>query len=280
MTVQEMFLVLSRFWADKGCVLHQPLDMEVGAGTFHPATFLGVLGPDPWNVAYVQPSRRPTDGRYGQNPNRLQHYYQFQVIMKPSPANIQNFYLESLERLGIDLKSHDVRFVEDDWESPTLGAWGLGWEVWLDGMEVTQFTYFQQAGGIDLKPVSVEVTYGIERIAMYLQNVENVYSLNWNEDVTYGEIHYRGEVENSYYNFEDADIEMLLTLFEMFEKEASSMIEKNRAFPAYGYCLKCSHTFNLLDARGAIGVDERTHYIQRVRVLAQGCAKCYLGISE
>jgi len=279
-TVQDLILVLSQFWAEKGCILQQPFDMEVGAGTFHPATFLGVLGPDPWNVAYVQPSRRPTDGRYGQNPNRLQQHYQFQVIMKPSPIEIQELYLQSLERLGVNLKSHDIRFVEDDWESPTLGAWGLGWEVWLDGMEVTQFTYFQQAGGIDLKPVSVEITYGIERISMYLQNMESVYDLKWNNDVTYGDIFLRGEVENSYYNFEDADIQMLIKLFEMYEKEANRILEKKRVFPAYGYCLKCSHTFNLLDARGAIGVDERTHYIQRVRALAQGCARCYMGLDD
>ena len=280
MTVQELILTLSRFWTERGCLLLQPLDMEVGAGTFHPATFLGVLGPDPWNVAYVQPSRRPTDGRYGQNPNRLQHYYQFQVIMKPSPQDIQSIYLQSLESLGINLRDHDVRFVEDDWESPTLGAWGLGWEVWLDGMEVTQFTYFQQAGGIDLKPVSVEITYGVERIALYLQNEENTYSLKWNDEVTYREIHYRGEVENSRYNFEEADIPMLLKLFEMYEQEATRMLEKKLTLPAYGYCLKCSHTFNLLDARGAIGVDERTHYIQRVRTLAQGCAHCYMGMED
>ena len=278
MTVQELVFALSRFWAQKGCLVLQPFDMEVGAGTFHPATFLGVLGASPWNVAYVQPSRRPTDGRYGQNPNRLQHYFQFQVIMKPSPFEIQDLYLESLGHLGIELKSHDERFVEDDWESPTLGAWGLGWEVWLDGMEVTQFTYFQQAGGIDLKPVSVEITYGIERIAMYLQNRENVYELQWNDRVSYGEIFLRAEVENSHYNFEDADVQMLLKLFEMYEKEGKRMIECNRTYPAYGYCLKCSHAFNLLDARGAIGVDERTHYIQRVRALAQGCARCYLGV--
>jgi len=254
--------------------------MEVGAGTFHPATFLGVLGSDPWNVAYVQPSRRPTDGRYGQNPNRQQHYFQYQVVMKPSPRDIQALYLQSLECLGINLTCHDVRFVEDDWESPTLGAWGLGWEVWLDGMEVTQFTYFQQAGGIDLRPVSVEITYGIERIAMYLQNEESFYSLKWNEHMTYGEIYYRAEVENSYYNFDDADVSMLFKLFEMYEREAVRMLEKKRAHPAYGYCLKCSHTFNLLDARGAIGVDERTQYIQRVRALAQGSAKCYLGMED
>ncbi len=258
----------------------EPYDMEMGAGTFHPATFLGVLGPEPWNVAYVQPCRRPTDGRYGQNPIRRQQYYQFQVIMKPSPPDIQERYLRSLEALGIDLKTHDVRFVEDDWESPTLGAWGLGWEVWLDATEVTQFTYFQQAGGIDLKPVSAEITYGIERIAMYLQNVENIYALQWNEHVSYGDIFLREEVENSHYNFEDADVPMLLKLFEIYENESKRLLEKNRALPAYDFCLKCSHAFNLLDARGAIGVDERTHYIHRVRALAQASAHCYLGLSE
>jgi glycyl-tRNA synthetase alpha chain len=278
--VQDLMLALSRFWAQKGCVLQQPYDLEVGAGTFHPATFLGVLGPDPWNVAYIQPSRRPADGRYGENPNRLQRHHQFQVIMKPSPDDIQEIYLQSLERLGIPLEQHDIRFVEDDWESPTLGAWGLGWEVWLDGMEVTQFTYFQQAGGIDLKPISVELTYGIERIAMYLQNVDNVYDLKWNETFSYGDIQARGEVEHSYYNFEDADIEMLLKLFEMYERESKRIIEKGRVLPAYELCLKCSHVFNLLDARGAVGVNERTHYIQRVRVLAQACAQHYLGIDE
>ena len=276
--MQDLILELSRFWADRGCVLQQPYDLEVGAGTFHPATFFGVLGPKPWDVAYVQPSRRPTDGRYGQNPNRLQRYYQFQVIMKPSPDDIQDIYLQSLERLGIPMEQHDIRFVEDDWESPTLGAWGLGWEVWLDGMEVTQFTYFQQAGGIDLKPISVEITYGIERIAMYLQNVDNVYTLKWNGTASYGDLQYLGEVEHSHYNFEEADIAMLLKLFEMYEGEARRVIQKNRVLPAYELCLKCSHIFNLLDARGAVGVNERTHYIQRVRALAQACAQSYLGI--
>jgi len=278
--VQDLILELSRFWADRGCVLQQPYDLEVGAGTFHPATFFGVLGPKPWDVAYVQPSRRPTDGRYGQNPNRLQRYYQFQVIMKPSPDDIQDIYLQSLERLGIPMEQHDIRFVEDDWESPTLGAWGLGWEVWLDGMEVTQFTYFQQAGGIDLKPISVEITYGIERIAMYLQNVDNVYTLKWNGTASYGDLQYLGEVEHSHYNFEEADIAMLLKLFEMYEREARRVIERNRVLPAYELCLKCSHVFNLLDARGAVGVNERTHYIQRVRALAQACAQSYLGIDS
>ena len=278
MTVQDLIDALRRYWANQGCVLVEPYDMEMGAGTFHPATFLAVLGPDPWNAAYVQPCRRPTDGRYGQNPIRRQQYFQFQVIMKPSPDDIQALYLRSLEAIGIDLKQHDVRFVEDDWESPTLGAWGLGWEVWLDATEVTQFTYFQQAGGIDLKPVSAEITYGLERIAMYLQDVESIYALKWNEHISYGEIFLREEVENSHYNFEDADIPMLLKLFEMYEKESERMLEKRRALPAYDFCLKCSHTFNLLDARGAIGVDERTQYIHRVRALAQASARGYLGL--
>jgi glycyl-tRNA synthetase alpha chain len=280
MLVQDVMLELSKFWTERGCVLQQPYDLEVGAGTFHPATFLGVLGPEPWNVAYIQPSRRPADGRYGQNPNRLHRHHQFQVIMKPSPDDIQDIYLRSLERLGIRMEEHDIRFVEDDWESPTLGAWGLGWEVWLDGMEVTQFTYFQQTGGFDLKPISVELTYGIERIAMYLQNVDNVYSLKWNDTTTYGAIQLRGEEEHSYYNFEDADVGMLLKLFEMYEEESKRVIQLNRVLPAYELCLKCSHIFNLLDARGAVGVNERTHYIHRVRNLAQACARCYLGVEE
>ncbi|MEW6439489.1 MAG: glycine--tRNA ligase subunit alpha [bacterium] len=276
MQVQELILTLSRFWSEKGCVLQQPYDLEVGAGTFHPATFFGVLGADPWRVAFVQPSRRPTDGRYGQNPNRLQHYYQYQVILKPSPADVQELYLESLERLGVQLEKHDVRFVEDDWESPTLGAWGLGWEVWLDGMEITQFTYFQQSGGFDLKPISVEITYGIERIAMYLQEIDNVFQLRWNETTSYGEMHLQAEVEHCRFNFEEADVSMLLYLFELYEKEGKRLLERRLVYPAYDFCLKCSHAFNLLDARGAIGVDERTLYIQRVRSLAQGCARCYL----
>ncbi len=269
-------MALSRYWADRGCVIEQPYDIEVGAGTFHPATFFGVQGANPWNTAYVQPSRRPTDGRYGENPNRLQHYYQFQVIMKPSPMDIQDIYVRSLEALGIALGEHDVRFVEDDWESPTLGAWGLGWEVWLDGMEITQFTYFQQVGGIDLRPISVEITYGIERIAMYLQGVENVFDLKWSPHVTYGDIHYAGEVEFSHYNFEEADTAMLIRLFDMYEREALSLLDRHRVRPAYDYCLKCSHTFNLLDARRAIGVDERTVYIARVRAIAHRCAKGYV----
>jgi glycyl-tRNA synthetase alpha chain len=276
MTFQELIFALERYWAGRGCLIQQPYDLEVGAGTFHPATFLRVLGPEPWNVAYVQPSRRPTDGRYGENPNRLQHYYQFQVIMKPSPDDIQDIYLESLASFGVDPTIHDIRFVEDDWESPTLGAWGLGWEVWLDGMEITQFTYFQQAGGIDLRPVAVEITYGIERIAMYLQGVENVFDLEWAPGITYGDVHFNGEVEFCRYNFEEADVEMLLRLFEMHEAEANRLVEKGLVFPAYDQCLKCSHTFNLLDARGALSVAERTRYILRVRKLARACALAYL----
>ncbi len=250
--------------------------MEKGAGTFHPGTFLRALGPEPWRAAYVEPSRRPTDGRYGENPNRLQHYYQFQVLIKPSPKDIQDMYLRSLKSFGIDPLSHDIRFVEDDWESPTLGAWGLGWEVWLDGMEITQFTYFQQAGGFDLDPVSLEITYGIERIAMYIQGVENVFDLEWMPGIKYGEIHHQGEVEYSKYNFEESDPQMLRKLFDTFEVECRRLIKKELPLPAYDYCLKCSHTFNLLDARGAIGVAERATYIGRVRALAKMCAEAYL----
>ncbi len=276
MRFQDIILSLQKFWSDKGCIIQQPYDIEVGAGTFNPATFLRVLGPEPWKVAYVEPSRRPTDGRYGENPNRLQHYYQFQVILKPSPLDIQDIYIESLKFLHIDPLEHDIRFIEDDWESPTLGAWGLGWEVWLDGMEITQFTYFQQAGGIDLKPISVEITYGIERIAMYLQGVDNVFEIEWGEGVKYGDIHHQSEVEFSIYNFEEADIEMLFNLFEIYEKESLRLIKKGIILPAYDYCLKCSHIFNLLEARGAISVTERTGYIGRVRNLASLCAKRYL----
>lgn len=276
MNFQEIILSLQRFWSDRGCIIQQPYGVEVGAGTFNPATFLRVIGPEPWNVAYVEPSRRPTDGRYGENPNRLQHYYQFQVIMKPSPMDIQDTYLNSLESLGIDLLAHDIRFVEDDWESPTLGAWGLGWEVWFDGMEITQFTYFQQAGGIDLKPVSVELTYGLERIAMYLQGIDNVFDLKWTGKIRYGDIHLQSEVEFSVYNFELADVAMLFNLFDMYEKESLELIKKGLVLPAYEYCLKCSHTFNLLDARKAISVTERTSFISRVRNLAGLCAKGYL----
>jgi len=276
MTFQQLLLELQNYWSKKNCIICQPYDIEKGAGTFHPATFLRCLGPEPWQAAYVEPSRRPTDGRYGDNPNRLQHYYQFQVIMKPSPDNIQDLYLDSLKYLGINPLKHDIRFVEDDWESPTLGAWGLGWEVWLDGMEITQFTYFQQAGGIDLDPISVEITYGTERIAMYIQEVENVYDIEWSKGITYGEIHHRDEVEFSKYNFENSDFEMLTELFNKFEKECENSITNGLALPAYDYCLKCSHTFNLLDARGVIGVSERAGYIGRVRNLAKICAEAYL----
>ena len=276
MTFQELIFALERFWADQGCVIQQPYDTEVGAGTFHPATFLRVLGPEPWNVAYVEPSRRPTDGRYGENPNRLQHYYQYQVIMKPSPPDIQEIYLRSLKSFGIDPLDHDIRFVEDDWESPTLGAWGLGWEVWLDGMEITQFTYFQQAGGIDLKPIPVEITYGIERIAMYLQGIDNVFDLEWTHGIKYGVIHHQSEVEFSRYNFEEADVEMLRKLFDMYESECLKLLSKGLILPAYDYCLKCSHTFNLLDARGAMSVAERTSFIGRVRNLARLVSEGYL----
>jgi len=275
MNFQDLIMALQKFWADRGCILQQPYDIEVGAGTFNPATFLRVLGPEPWKVAYVEPSRRPTDGRYGENPNRLQHYYQFQVILKPSPWEIQDIYLDSLKAFGVEPLEHDIRFVEDDWESPTLGAWGLGWEVWLDGMEITQFTYFQQAGGIDLKPISVEITYGIERIAMYLQGIDNVYDLEWTRGIKYGDVHHRSEVEFSIYNFEEADVPMLFQLFDMFEKESARLNEKGLVLPAYDYCLKCSHTFNLLEARGAISVTERTRYIARVRSLARLSAEGY-----
>jgi len=276
MTFQQLILKLQEFWANNGCIILQPYDIEKGAGTFHPATFLRCLGPEPWNVAYVEPSRRPTDGRYGDNPNRLQHYYQFQVLLKPSPDNIQELYLKSLKTLGIDPLKHDIRFVEDDWESPTLGAWGLGWEVWLDGMEITQFTYFQQAGGIDLKPISGEITYGTERIAMYLQGVDSVYDLEWTKGISYGEIHHEDEVQFSKYNFEESDSDMLIKMFNMFENECKKLVEKDLPLVAYEYCLKSSHTFNLLDARGAIGVSERASYIGRVRTLANLCAASYL----
>lgn len=278
LTFQEMILTLERFWSDRGCVIQQPYDVEKGAGTMNPATFLRVLGPEPWNVAYVEPSRRPTDGRYGENPNRLQHYFQYQVILKPSPLEIQEIYLDSLKALGIDPLDHDIRFVEDDWESPTLGAWGVGWEVWLDGMEITQFTYFQQAGGFDLKPVSVEITYGVERICMYLQGVENVFNLTWTRDVTYGDIYRRSEYEGSVYNFDRADTSMLFTLFDMYETECNALLEGDECLvlPAYDYCLKCSHAFNILDARGAISVAERTAYIHRVRDLARKAAAAYM----
>ena len=276
MYLQEIIFALERFWADQGCIIEQPYDIEVGAGTFHPATFFRVLGPEPWQVAYVQPSRRPTDGRYGQNPNRLQHYYQYQVILKPSPLEVQELYLKSLEKLGIILKEHDIRFVEDDWESPTLGAWGLGWEVWLDGMEITQFTYFQQVGGFDLSPISAEITYGLERIAMYLQEIDNLFEVSWAPGITYGDLHFQEEVEGSKYNFELANVKMLLQLFQFFEEESENLLEAGLVLPGYEYCLKCSHIFNLLDARGAISVAERTQYIARVRRLAHLSAEKYL----
>jgi glycyl-tRNA synthetase alpha chain len=277
---QDLILSLQNYWAGQGCILQQPYDMEKGAGTFHPATFLRVLGPEPWQVAYVEPSRRPTDGRYGENPNRLQHYYQFQVVMKPSPMNIQDLYLDSLKSFGISPSRHDIRFVEDDWESPTLGAWGLGWEVWLDGMEITQFTYFQQVGGIDLKPISAEITYGCERIAMYLQGVDSVYDLEWAPGIKYGDVHHQTEVEYSTYNFEEADTEMLFRLFEMYEKECTRLVQRQLVFPAYDFVLKASHSFNLLDARGVISVTERAHYIGRVRNLARLCAEGYVAQRE
>ena len=275
MYFQDIIMELNKFWAEQGCVIQQPYDMEVGAGTFHPATLLRALGPEPWKAAYVQPSRRPTDGRYGENPNRLQHYYQYQVVIKPSPLEIQEMYLESLKRFGLKLLEHDIRFVEDDWESPTLGAWGLGWEVWLDGMEITQFTYFQQAGSLDLQPITVEITYGLERIAMYLQKVENVYHLAWNEDVSYGQIFHQAEVEFSRFNFEEANVEALINFFDTYESEAHTLVGKGLILPAYDYCLKCSHTFNLLDARKAISVAERTRYIGRIRNIARLVAMQY-----
>jgi glycyl-tRNA synthetase alpha chain len=278
--LQDLILKLHAFWAEKGCVIHQPYDIEVGAGTFNPATFFRVLGPEPWKTAYVEPSRRPTDGRYGKNPNRLQHYYQYQVILKPSPTDTQDLYLKSLTAINVDLLKHDIRFVEDDWESPTLGAWGLGWEVWLDGMEVTQFTYFQQVGGLELNPVSVELTYGIERIAMYLQEVDNVYDLKWNKEITYGDIHHETEVQFSRYNFDTADTALLFSLFDKYEAEALSLLKETLVLPAYDYCLKCSHSFNLLDARRAISVTERTAYIARVRNLARKCAHGYIKLRE
>ena len=282
---QDLILTLQQFWASQGCVLLQPYDMEVGAGTFHPATTLRALGPEPWKAAYVQPSRRPTDGRYGENPNRLQHYYQFQVILKPSPPDLQDLYLQSLERIGIDFKNHDMRFVEDDWESPTLGAWGLGWEVWCDGMEISQFTYFQQVGGFECKPVSGELTYGLERLAMYVQGVENVYDLNFNgQGYSYGEVFHQAEVEYSENNFERANTERLFRHFEDAEKECASLLgddgagdnTKPLALPAYDQCLKASHYFNLLDARGVISVTERAAYIGRVRALAKACSEAWL----
>lgn len=279
-TFQEIILRLQTFWANEGCVLLQPYDLEVGAGTSHTATFLRAIGPEPWFAAYVQPSRRPKDGRYGENPNRLQHYYQFQVVLKPSPLDIQERYLRSLAALGIELKHHDIRFVEDDWENPTLGAWGLGWEVWLDGMEVTQFTYFQQVGGLDCRPVLGEITYGIERLAMYLQGVENVYDLLWavapnGQRITYGDVFHQNEVEQSRYNFEAANVPLLLAFFGHYESEAKRLMAEGLPLPAYEMVLKAAHTFNLLDARGAISVTERAGYIGRIRALARAVAEAY-----
>lgn len=276
MTFQQIILTLQKFWSSRGCVLEQPYDVEKGAGTMNPATFLRTIGPEPWNVAYVEPSRRPDDGRYGDNPNRLFQHHQFQVIMKPSPDNIQETYLESLKELGINPEEHDIRFVEDNWESPTLGAWGIGWEVWLDGMEITQFTYFQQIGGIDTHPVSVEITYGLERIAMYIQQKDNVYDLVWTDGVTYGDIWHENEYEQSVYSYELSDHDMLFKLFDMYEAEATRIIKLGYVLPAYDYVLKSSHTFNLLDAAGAISLSERTEYIARVRKLSRMCAKAYL----
>lgn len=276
MNFQNIILNLHNYWSEYGCIIQHPYDMEKGAGTMNPATFLRAIGPEPWKVAYIEPSRRPTDGRYGENPNRLQHYFQYQVIIKPSPLDIQDVYLESLKRLGINPLEHDIRFVEDNWESPTLGAWGVGWEVWLNGMEVTQFTYFQQAGGIDCKPVSVEITYGLERLAMYLQDKASVYDLQWNNDVTYGDIYFNSEVEYSKYNFEESNVAMLHNLFDSYEKEAKELAEKGLVSPSYDYVLKCSHTFNLLDARGVISVSERTSYIKRINQIARAVAKTYL----
>ncbi|WP_273453364.1 glycine--tRNA ligase subunit alpha [Nevskia ramosa] len=289
MTFQDLIFTLQTFWAKQGCVIVQPLDMEVGAGTFHPSTFLRAIGPEPWNAAYVQPSRRPTDGRYGENPNRLQHYYQFQVLMKPSPPDIQNLYLESLKLLGFDPLVHDIRFVEDNWESPTLGAWGLGWEVWLNGMEVTQFTYFQQVGGLECRPVAGEITYGLERLAMYIQKVESVYDLVWSKHVdkdggvhvvTYGDVYHQNEVEQSAYNFEHADTAALFKRFDVAEAECKHLIENNLPLPAYERVLQASHSFNMLDARSAISVTERQGYILRVRTLARLCAEAYYAARE
>jgi glycyl-tRNA synthetase alpha chain len=274
-TFQQLILRLNNFWDNRGCVLLQPYDMEMGAGTFHTATFLRAIGPEPWNAAYVQPSRRPKDGRYGDNPNRLQHYYQYQVALKPSPPDIQDIYLESLVALGINPKQHDIRFVEDDWESPTLGAWGLGWEVWLDGMEVTQFTYFQEVGSLACKPVLGEITYGLERLAMHLQDKESVYDLVWTQGVSYGDVYLQNEKEQSRYNFELSNTEMLFRHFGDFETEAKRLIEAQCVLPAYEMVLKASHTFNLLDARGAISVTERAAYIGRVRALARAVAQAY-----
>ena len=275
LTFQQLILSLQSYWDRQGCALLQPYDMEVGAGTSHTATFLRALGPEPWRAAYVQPSRRPKDVRYGENPNRLQHYYQYQVVLKPSPENILDLYLGSLETVGIDLKANDVRFVEDDWENPTLGAWGLGWEVWLNGMEVTQFTYFQQVGGLDCKPITGEITYGLERLAMYLQGVENVYDLTWTQGISYGDVYHQNEVEQSAYNFEHSSVPFLLDQFNRYESEAKRLLEASLPLPGYEMILKAAHTFNLLDARGAISVTERAAYIGRIRNLSRLVAQAY-----
>ena len=280
MNFQEIILALNKFWGEQGCIIVQPYDTEKGAGTMNPATALRALGPEPWSAAYVEPSRRPTDGRYGENPNRLQHYYQYQVLLKPSPDNIQEMYLDSLAAIGINPEEHDIRFVEDNWESPTLGAWGLGWEVWLDGMEITQFTYFQQCGGFDCHPVCGEITYGIERLTMFIQKVDSVYDIEWVNGITYGDVHHQNEVDYSRYNFEIADTAMLFDLFDKYEKEGLRIVGCGMPQVAYDYTLKCSHTFNLLDARSAISVTERQSYIARVRHLARACAEAYLAQRE
>ena len=274
-TFQEIIHKLNKYWSNYGCIIQQPYDTEKGASTMNPATFLRVIGPEPWNAAMVEPCRRPTDGRYGENPNRLQHYFQYQVILKPSPDDAQDIYLKSLKTLGIKLENHDIRFVEDNWESPTLGAWGVGWEFWLDGMEVTQFTYFQQAGGIEVKPVALELTYGLERIAMYLQDVDSVFDIQWNENIKYGEIYLQNEIEQSTYNFEISTPEILFNLFDLYSREANKALEAKLVLPAYDYVLKCSHSFNLLDARGVISKDERTNYINRIRRMAEKTARLY-----
>jgi glycyl-tRNA synthetase alpha chain len=279
-TFQKLILDLQNYWDQQGCALLQPYDMEVGAGTSHTATFLRALGPEPWRAAYVQPSRRPKDGRYGANPNRLQHYYQYQVVLKPAPENILDLYLRSLQAVGIDLQQNDVRFVEDDWENPTLGAWGLGWEVWLNGMEITQFTYFQQVGGLDCKPITGEITYGLERLAMYLQGVENVYDLTWTDGISYGDVYHQNEVEQSTYNFEQSNVGFLLDQFNQYESEAKRLLEANLPLPGYEMILKAAHTFNLLDARGAISVTERAAYIGRIRNLSKAVAQAYYDSRE
>jgi glycyl-tRNA synthetase alpha chain len=273
---QQVIATLNTFWSDRGCLIAQPYDTEKGAGTKSPHTFLRALGPEPWSVAYIEPCRRPADGRYGENPNRVQHYYQYQVLIKPSPDNIQDIYLDSLRALGVHPEDHDIRFVEDNWEDAAVGAWGVGWEVWLDGMEVTQFTYFQQCGGLDCRPVSIEITYGLERLTMYLQNVDSIFEIQWNDALTYGDVHLQGEIENSTFNFEASEPETLFTLFRIFEQEAERLMKRELVLPAFDYVLKCSHTFNLLDARGVISVTERTQYIARIRHLARQVAQLYV----